>query len=89
MGTRLVLEVAQHLGENAVRTIAWTRPQVCPAPEMWTDTAARFQCRFGAETLGPYSERDPVSRLTMPAPVKTKMRAPSTRTPPTFSATVQ
>lgn len=24
-GTRLVLEVAQHLGENSVRTIAWSR----------------------------------------------------------------
>ena len=39
-GNRLVLEVAQHLGENSVRASPWTRPKVSPAASRSRDTGA-------------------------------------------------
>ncbi len=45
-GTRLVLEVAQHLGENTVRTSRWTPPRVWCAVRKWSTPMHRSWCRL-------------------------------------------
>src|SRR5687768_3644561 len=51
-GQRLVLEVAQHLGENAVRTIAMDTTEGLVRGAEVTDTGAAISVPVGIETLG-------------------------------------
>ena len=66
--TRLVLEVAQHLGQNTVRTIAMDATEGLVRGQEVTDTGASIQVPVGDETLGrimnvigePVDEKGPV-----------------------------
>jgi F-type H+-transporting ATPase subunit beta len=68
-GQRLVLEVAQHLGENAVRTIAMDTTEGLQRGQEVTDTGDAISVPVGPETLGrilnvigePVDERGPVN----------------------------
>ena len=51
-GKRLVLEVAQHLGENSVRTIAMDTSEGLVRGQEVTDTGAPISVPVGDETLG-------------------------------------
>jgi F-type H+/Na+-transporting ATPase subunit beta len=51
-GQRLVLEVAQHLGENTVRTIAMDSSEGLTRGQSVTDTGAPISVPVGDETLG-------------------------------------
>src|SRR3954462_6316709 len=51
-GSRLVLEVAQHLGENAVRTIAMDTTEGLVRGAAVTDTGIPISVPVGDETLG-------------------------------------
>ena len=51
-GNRLVLEVAQHLGENTVRTIAMDTTEGLVRGQDVTDTEAPISVPVGEETLG-------------------------------------
>ncbi|MEP9350841.1 F0F1 ATP synthase subunit beta [Xanthobacter sp. KR7-225] len=51
-GNRLVLEVAQHLGENTVRTIAMDATEGLVRGQPVTDTGAPIQVPVGEATLG-------------------------------------
>ena len=51
-GSRLVLEVAQHLGETAVRTIAMDSTEGLKRGDKVTDTGHPIQVPVGPETLG-------------------------------------
>ena len=67
-GSRLVLEVAQHLGENTVRTIAMDATEGLVRGHEVTDTGGPITVPVGPETLGrimnvvgePVDERGPV-----------------------------
>ena len=74
-GNRLVLEVAQHLGENTVRTIAMDATEGLTRGQEVTDTGAQIMMPVGPETLGrimnvigePIDERGPIgNKLTSP-----------------------
>ncbi|RMB07881.1 F0F1 ATP synthase subunit beta [Eilatimonas milleporae] len=68
-GQRLVLEVAQHLGENTVRTIAMDSTEGLVRGGEVSDTGAAISVPVGPETLGrimnvigePIDERGPVN----------------------------
>jgi F-type H+-transporting ATPase subunit beta len=83
-GKRLVLEVAQHLGENTVRTIAMDTTDGLVRGTEVADTGAPISVPVGPETLGrilnvigePVDERGPVI---------TKMRSPIHRPAPEFT----
>ena len=68
-GKALVLEVAQHLGENEVRTIAMDSTEGLTRGQEVTDTGAPITVPVGPETLGriinvigdPVDERGPVN----------------------------
>src|SRR6218665_1912566 len=51
-GNRLVLEVAQHLGENVVRTIAMDSTEGLVRGQVVTNTGAPISVPVGDETLG-------------------------------------
>src|ERR1700710_1337122 len=51
-GNRLVLEVAQHLGENSVRCIAMDVSEGLTRGQKVTDTGAPIMVPVGAGTLG-------------------------------------
>src|SRR5450631_798637 len=51
-GTRLVLEVAQHLGENSVRTIAMDSTDGLKRGQIVIDTGKQICAPVGAKTLG-------------------------------------
>ncbi len=51
-GNRLVLEVAQHLGESSVRTIAMDATEGLKRGDEVTDTGAPIKVPVGPETLG-------------------------------------
>src|SRR5215470_3898631 len=51
-GNRLVLEVAQHLGESTVRTIAMDSTEGLVRGQEVTDTGAPISVPVGDETLG-------------------------------------
>ena len=51
-GNRLVLEVAQHLGENSVRTIAMDTSEGLTRGQKVTDTGSPISVPVGDETLG-------------------------------------
>ena len=65
---RLVLEVAQHLGENVVRTIAMDSTDGCVRGQEVLDTGAQIRVPVGPKTLGrimnvvgePIDERGPI-----------------------------
>lgn len=79
----LILEVAQHLGENTVRTIAMDGTDGLVRGESVTDTGAPISVPVGRETLGriinvigePIDER---------GPIKAKKRNPIHTEPPSF-----
>merc|ERR1712032_1298844 len=85
---RLVLEVAQHLGENTVRTIAMESTDGLVRGQKCDDTGAPIQVPVGPETLGriinvigePVDEKGPI----FPDP-KTSKFAPLHRAAPTFN----
>uniref|UniRef100_A0A7N8YDV5 H(+)-transporting two-sector ATPase n=1 Tax=Mastacembelus armatus TaxID=205130 RepID=A0A7N8YDV5_9TELE len=73
--SRLVLEVAQHLGENTVRTIAMDGTEGPVRGQQVLDTGAPIRIPVGPETLGrimnvigePIDERGPIStKQTVP-----------------------
>ena len=51
-GNRLVLEVAQHLGESSVRTIAMDATEGLKRGDDVSDTGAPIKVPVGPETLG-------------------------------------
>ncbi len=67
-GQRLVLEVAQHLGESTVRTVAMDSTEGLVRGQEVTDTGGPIEVPVGPETLGriinvvgePVDERGPV-----------------------------
>ncbi|ATW04209.1 F0F1 ATP synthase subunit beta [Sphingorhabdus sp. YGSMI21] len=71
-GNRLVLEVAQHLGENTVRTIAMDATEGLTRGQEVTATGSQIQMPVGPETLGrimnvigePIDERGPIGNKT-------------------------
>ncbi|WP_106639709.1 F0F1 ATP synthase subunit beta [Allosphingosinicella vermicomposti] len=74
-GNRLVLEVAQHLGENTVRTIAMDSTDGLTRGQTVTATGSQIRVPVGPKTLGrimnvvgePIDERGPIgSELTAP-----------------------
>ncbi len=75
-GNRLVLEVAQHLGENTVRTIAMDATEGLTRGQPVRDTGSQISVPVGPETLGrimnvigePIDERGPVG-ATRSAPI--------------------
>ena len=83
-GNRLVLEVAQHLGESAVRTIAMDITEGLVRGQPVTDTGSPITMPVGPETLGrilnvigePIDERGPVN---------TSKRLPIHRDAPEFT----
>ena len=56
-GKNLVLEVAQHLGENTVRTIAMDATEGLVRGQKVTDTGGPISIPVGNATLGPHPER--------------------------------
>src|SRR6202011_719639 len=74
-GNRLVLEVAQHLGENTVRTIAMDSTEGLVRGQQVTDTGAAITVPVGDETLGRIINviGEPVDEA---GPVKTNARRP-------------
>ena len=81
---KLVLEVAQHLGENTVRTIAMDGTEGLVRGQSVVDTGAPISVPVGRETLGriinvigePIDERGPINA---------KLRKPIHADPPAFS----
>ncbi len=74
-GRTLVLEVAQHLGENSVRTIAMDSTEGLTRGQPVTDTGSPISVPVGPETLGriinvigdPIDERGPIgNKKTLP-----------------------
>ncbi len=71
-GNRLVLEVAQHLGESTVRTIAMDSTEGLTRGQEVTDTGSQIRVPVGPMTLGrilnvigePIDERGPVNAET-------------------------
>ena len=71
-GTRLVLEVAQHLGQNTVRTIAMDATEGLVRGQAVTDLGSPITVPVGPETLGrimnvigePIDERGPIVAAT-------------------------
>ncbi|MES2057453.1 MAG: F0F1 ATP synthase subunit beta, partial [Pseudomonadota bacterium] len=51
-GNRLVLEVAQHLGENTVRAIAMDSTEGLTRGQSVTDTGSQIRVPVGPKTLG-------------------------------------
>ena len=82
-GNRLVLEVAQHLGENTVRTIAMDITEGLKRGDKVTNTGSAIMVPVGPETLGriinvigePIDERGPLN---------TKEKWPIHRAAPSF-----
>ena len=82
-GRRLVLEVAQHLGESTVRTIAMDTTDGLVRGQKVVDSGGPITVPVGPETLGRIINviGDPVDER---GPVKTKKRAPIHRPAPEF-----
>jgi F-type H+/Na+-transporting ATPase subunit beta len=82
-GKLLVLEVAQHLGENTVRAIAMDTTDGMVRGQKVRDTGAPISVPVGPETLGRILNviGDPIDEK---GPVKTKMTLPIHRAAPEF-----
>ena len=82
-GERLVLEVAQHLGENTVRTIAMDATEGLVRGQEIVDCGAPITIPVGPECLGRIV--NVIGEAVDDAgPVKTKIQFPIHRAPPTF-----
>jgi F-type H+-transporting ATPase subunit beta len=83
-GKKLVLEVAQHLGENTVRTIAMDATDGLVRGLEVKDTGAQISVPVGQETLGRIMNvvGEPIDEL---GPVKTKTKAPIHAEAPAFA----
>ncbi|KAI8810489.1 P-loop containing nucleoside triphosphate hydrolase protein [Cladochytrium replicatum] len=83
-GSRLVLEVAQHLGENTVRTIAMDGTEGLVRGQPVVDTGAPIQIPVGPECLGRIMNviGEPIDER---GPIKTKQVLPIHAEPPTFT----
>jgi F-type H+-transporting ATPase subunit beta len=83
-GNRLVLEVAQHLGENTVRTIAMDTSEGLVRGQEVVDTGAPISVPVGPETLGRIINviGEPVDER---GPVVTKQKFPIHRSAPAFT----
>jgi len=81
--TRLVLEVAQHLGENTVRTIAMDGTEGLVRGQKVIDTGAPITIPVGPECLGRIMNviGEPVDER---GPIKTKQYLPIHASPPEF-----
>ncbi len=81
---RLVLEVAQHLGESSVRTIAMDGTEGLKRGDEVTDTGDPIKVPVGPETLGRIMNviGEPIDQK---GPVKTKDSWPIHRPAPTFT----
>ncbi len=82
-GNRLVLEVAQHLGENIVRTIAMDSTEGLVRGAPVRDTGEPIHVPVGPETLGRILNviGEPIDEL---GPIKTKKTYPIHRPAPDF-----
>ncbi len=82
-GNRLVLEVAQHLGENTVRTIAMDSTEGMVRGHEVVDTGGPITMPVGPATLGRILNviGDPVDER---GPVETEMRLPIHRLAPEY-----
>ncbi|MDE2339459.1 MAG: F0F1 ATP synthase subunit beta, partial [Alphaproteobacteria bacterium] len=82
-GNRLVLEVAQHLGENMVRTIAMDATEGLTRGQSVTSTGAQISVPVGPRTLGRILNvvGEPIDEQ---GPVDTKLRAPIHAEAPAF-----
>ncbi len=82
-GKRLVLEVAQHLGESTVRTVAMDTTDGLVRGQEVVDTGSPIMIPVGPETLGRIINvtGEPVDER---GPVESKMRYPIHRSAPTF-----
>ena len=82
-GNRLVLEVAQHLGQGTVRTIAMDATEGLVRGQAVTDTKAPITVPVGPETLGRIMNviGEPIDER---GPVKTKAMAPIHKAAPPF-----
>jgi F-type H+-transporting ATPase subunit beta len=83
-GKRLVLEVAQHLGENTVRTIAMDATDGLVRGTEVRDTGSQISVPVGQATLGRIMNviGEPIDEL---GPIKTKERAPIHAEAPAFA----
>merc|ERR1719359_2118813 len=81
---RLVLEVAQHLGENTVRTIAMDGTDGLVRGQPVTDTGSPISVPVGPETLGRIMNitGEPIDEL---GPIPTKRTYSIHRPTPTFT----
>ena len=84
-GKTLVLEVAQHLGESTVRTVAMDSTDGMVRGQEVSDTGAPIMMPVGPETLGRILNviGEPVDDR---GPVKTKLKYPIHRPAPAFAA---
>jgi F-type H+-transporting ATPase subunit beta len=82
-GNRLVLEVAQHLGENTVRTVAMDTTEGLVRGQEVTDTAEPITVPVGEETLGRIINviGEPVDEA---GPVKTQQKRGIHQPAPTY-----
>jgi F-type H+-transporting ATPase subunit beta len=82
-GQRLVLEVAQHLGENTVRTIAMDGTEGLVRGQKVIDTGSPIQVPVGPECLGRIMNviGEPIDER---GPIKTKTTMPIHAEPPAF-----
>jgi F-type H+-transporting ATPase subunit beta len=83
-GNNLILEVAQHLGENTVRTVAMDATEGLVRGEKVTDTGGPIMVPVGTETLGRILNvvGDPVDEK---GPVKTKAKRAIHQPAPEFA----
>jgi F-type H+-transporting ATPase subunit beta len=82
-GSRLVLEAAQHLGENMVRTVAMDSTEGLVRGREVRDTGGPITVPVGPETLGRIMNviGEPIDEL---GPIETKMSSPIHRPAPEF-----
>ena len=83
-GKEIVFEVAQHLGENSVRTIAMDSTEGLQRGQEVSDTGSPISVPVGPETLGRIMNvvGEPVDER---GPIKTKQSFPIHRSAPEFS----
>src|ERR1700740_145805 len=82
-GNRLVLEVAQHLGENTVRTVAMDTTEGLVRGQEVVDTAEPIAVPVGEETLGRIMNviGEPVDEA---GPIKTQQKRPIHQPAPAY-----
>ena len=82
-GNRVVLEVAQHLGENTIRSIAMSATEGLKRGEEVTDTGSPIQVPVGPETLGRITNvvGEPIDEI---GEIKTKKTYPIHRQAPKY-----